>query len=95
MQKQYKNSHLLEIVLHIILNIKSRIITNEKILNDEKNTLLKNSITTFSHSPHQPNNKKLSNAHPEITIPPSKEPSKSGGLNVMCEATVNAKYNHT
>jgi hypothetical protein len=77
-----------------MLNIKSRIMTNEKMLREDKKTLLRNSIIPFSQSPHQPKSKKPSNAAIRIAIPPSAEPARSGGLNVMCEDIVNAKYNH-
>ena len=63
-------------------------------LSEDKKTLLRNSIISLSHSPHQPESKKPSNAVAIIAIPPSAEPARSGGLNVMCEAIVNAKYNH-
>ena len=85
---------LLDNILHIMLNIKRRMMTNEKILSEDKNALLRNSIILLSHSPHQPKNKKPSNTVVNIAIPPSVEPARSGGLNVMCEAIVNAKYSH-
>ena len=67
---------------------------NEKKLTEEKNNCLKKSITAFSHSPHQPNNKNPRSAVINIAIPPSVEPARSGGLKVMCDATVRARYSH-
>ena len=66
----------------------------EKKSTAEKTKCLKKSITPFSQSPHQPNNKKHRSPVINIAIPPSAEPARSGGLNVICEDTVNAKYSH-
>ena len=64
---------------------------NEKMLREDKNTFLRNSITSFSQSPHHPKSKKPISAVAIIAIPPSTEPARSGGLNVMCEAIVSTK----
>ena len=66
-----------------MLNIRSITIKKEKKLAEEKISCLQKSITAFSHSPHQPNNKKLKSAVTNIAAPPSTEPARSGGLNVM------------
>ena len=78
-----------------MLNIKSKTIKKEKKLTEEITKCLKKSITECSHSPHHPKSKKHNNAVVNMATPPSVAPTRSGGLNVICEAIVNAKYIHT
>ena len=59
---------LLDSTLHITLNIKSRMMINEKMLREDKNTFLRNSIISFSQSPHQPKSKKASSEVAIIAI---------------------------
>ena len=78
-----------------MLNTKSKTTKTEKNPTEEKNSCLKKSITECSHSPHHPKSKKHSNAVASMATPPSVAPTRSGELNVICEAIVNAKYSHT
>ncbi len=61
---------LLDSTLHITLNIKSRMMINEKMLREDKNTFLRNSIISFSQSLHHPKSKKPISAVAIIAILP-------------------------
>ena len=66
-----------------MLNTKRMIIKNAKSPANEKKRFLQNSIDEIFHFSFHPNNKYAIMTVSRMINPPSKEPERSGGLNVI------------